>query len=51
MEWDPILPPDLPLVDRLISQHGPPGSPEVVVGVKDVGRSVESVPGRDLEYH
>ena len=48
MKWTAIYPLKLPLVDELVSQHGPPGAPEVVVGVEDVGRSVESVPGRDL---
>ena len=48
MKRTAIYPLKLPLVDELVSQHGPPGSPEVVVGVEDVWRSVESVPGRDL---
>ena len=51
MELSAVCPGDLPLVDRLVGQHGPPGAGEVVVGVEDVGRSVESVPGRDLQYH
>ena len=33
----------LPFVDPSVSQHGPPGSPEVVVGVEDVLGSEDGV--------
>ena len=39
---------ELPLVDYAICQHGPPGAPQVVVGVQDIGRCVDGVTGGHL---
>ena len=39
---------EFPLVDHAIRQHGPPGAPEVVVGVQDIGRGVDGVTGGHL---
>ena len=34
---------EFPLVDHAIGQHGPPGAPQVVVGVQDIRRGVDCV--------